>query len=47
MAISTIIDASPASSSPFQRTSKIVPNHTGIRVHDELETLTAVSRNMQ
>jgi hypothetical protein len=33
-----VIDAGTASSSPFQRTTKIVHDHDGIRVHDPLES---------
>ena len=55
-----IIDAGTASPSPFQRTSKIVHDHTGIvfafrwslrsrsagvRVHDDLETVTTMGRH--
>jgi len=42
-----ISDAGAASSSRFHRAAKIVHDHAGIRVHDEVETVITMSRNMQ
>jgi len=39
IAVFMIIDAGTASASPFQRMTKIVHDHAGIRVHIPLESM--------
>jgi hypothetical protein len=44
IAVFTLIDAGTASSSTFQRMTKIVHDHAGIRVHVPLESAFTMRR---